>query len=104
MEMLPVAKEILHRLSQDGCWYEAFEHEAVRTSAEAARTRPGYSLQQGAKAIVLRTKKSGGDQEFVMLVFPADLMFDKKKVKAILGVREIRFACVQWRCRPSHTV
>ena len=74
------------------CWYETFEHQPVRTSEEAAATRPGYGLQQGAKAIIVRVKRSKNDKFFVMLVFPADRKFDAKAVKDYFAARDIRFA------------
>lgn len=92
MELHPVTVRITELLSQNGCWFETFEHEPVRTSEQAALTRPGYSLRQGAKAIILRVKKAGAENRFVMLVFPADLRFDKEKVKALFGAKDIRFA------------
>jgi prolyl-tRNA editing enzyme YbaK/EbsC (Cys-tRNA(Pro) deacylase) len=87
----PVTRRITDLLASSGCAYETFEHEPVRTSEEAARTRTGYGLHQGAKAIVVRTK-AGGDTRFLMLVFPADRKFDSKKAKAALSVKDIRFA------------
>ncbi len=79
-------------LDAEACWYETFEHEPVRTSEEAAATRPGYSLRQGAKAIILRVKRSKRDKFFVMLVFPADRRFDGGAVKDYFAARDIRFA------------
>ena len=73
-------------------WYEYFEHEPVRTSEEAAKIRTGYTLAQGAKALIVRVKKSNADKYFAMLVIPGDLKFDIKKVKAILEAKDIRFA------------
>jgi prolyl-tRNA editing enzyme YbaK/EbsC (Cys-tRNA(Pro) deacylase) len=89
----PVTAQINNLLQ--GCWHETFEHEAVRTSEEAARTRPGYTLSQGAKAIIVRVKKSAQDKHFVMLVFPADRAFDSRKVKAYFQAKDIRFATEQ---------
>lgn len=89
----PVTSQITGLLQ--GCWHETFEHEAVRTSEEAARTRPGYTLSQGAKAIIVRVKKSAQDKSFVMLVFPADRAFDSRKVKAYFQAKDIRFATEQ---------
>ena len=57
-----VTGQILDLLDAAGCWYETFVHEPVRTSAEAAKTRPGYGLHQGAKAIILRIKRSKNGQ------------------------------------------
>lgn len=88
----PVTQAILDLLAQNHCWYQAFEHEAVRTSEEAAKTRPGYTLKQGAKAIIVRAKFSGGEKMFLMLVIPADQKFSNDKVKALLGAKDIRFA------------
>jgi len=79
-------------LDAEACWYETFEHEPVRTSEEAAATRPGYTLRHGAKAIILRVKRSKRDKFFVMLVFPADRKFDAKAVKNYFAARDIRFA------------
>lgn len=79
-------------LDAQACWYETFEHEPVRTSEEAAATRPGYALRHGAKAIILRVKRSKRDKFFVMLVFPADRKFDAKAVKSYFAARDIRFA------------
>ncbi|HZQ08330.1 MAG TPA: YbaK/EbsC family protein [Anaerolineae bacterium] len=79
-------------LDENHVWYETFEHKAVRTSEQAARTRPGYTLHQGAKALVLRVKKSNADKFFAMLVMPADCQFDNARVKAVFGARDLRFA------------
>ena len=87
-----VTRSIIAWLDAEGCWYESFRHRPVRTSEEAAQARPGYGLHQGAKAIILRVKRSKRDKFFVMLVFPADRKFDSKRVKAFFKARDIRFA------------
>ncbi|HYN87824.1 MAG TPA: YbaK/EbsC family protein, partial [Ardenticatenaceae bacterium] len=88
----PITCQITTLLTENGCWFETFEHEPVRTSEEAARTRPGYTLRQGAKAIVVRLGSSQRGDSFAMLVMPADVRFDSKKVRQMLGVRTLRFA------------
>ncbi|MSP13984.1 MAG: hypothetical protein EXR62_13640 [Chloroflexi bacterium] len=88
----PITVTIQDLLTQHNLWFETFEHEPVRTSEEAAKTRPGYTLEQGAKAIIIQLRKSGGEKEFAMLVMPADKRFDNTKVKALLGADKIRFA------------
>ncbi|MBI3943674.1 MAG: hypothetical protein HY326_11730 [Chloroflexi bacterium] len=88
----PITTTIQNLLTQHNYWFETFEHEAVRTSEEAAKTRPGYTLEQGAKAIIIQLRKTGGEKGFVMLVMPADKRFDNTKVKALLGADKIRFA------------
>lgn len=90
-----VVEKIIKILTENNFWFEAFEHEPVRTSEEAARVRTGYTLRQGAKAIIIRAKNSEKDKIFVMLVFPADLRFDNEKVKKILNTKDIRFATEQ---------
>ena len=92
MEYHPVTQKITDLLDAAGAWHETFTHEPVRTSEQAARTRPGYTLRQGAKAIVLRVKRTEADKFFAMLVMPADRQFDKARVKAYLTARDLRFA------------
>ncbi len=91
----PLTRQILNLLTGEGCFYESFHHQPVRTSVEAAAARPGYRLNQGAKAIILRVKRSKRDKCFVMLVFPADRKFDSKRVKAHFEARDIRFATAE---------
>lgn len=81
--------DILNLLKETGCWFETFEHEPVVTSQEAAKIRHGYSISQGAKAIIVKMTPK---PEFVMLVLPGDKKFKGSKVKKLLGVRELRFA------------
>jgi len=85
-----VVSRILDSLKQNSCWYETFEHEPVRTSEEAAKTRPGYSLHQGAKAMIVKVK--GRPKGFVMLVLPADLRFDNSRLKVLLEAKDIQLA------------
>ena len=92
MDYHPVVGKIKELIGKNQLWCESFEHEPVRTSEEAAKTRIGYSLKQGAKAMIIRAKNNENDKKFVMLVFPADLKFDNNKVKAALQVKDIRFA------------
>ena len=95
VDLHTVTGKIIDLLDAQGCWYETFQHQAVRTSEEAAAARPGYGLNQGAKAIILRVKRSQGEKFFIMLVFPADRKFDSKRVKAHFNARDIRFASAE---------
>lgn len=88
-----VVSKILNLLQTNNCWHETFQHEPVRTSEEAARTRPGYTLHQCAKAMIVRVKTP--QPKFVMLVLPADLRFDNAKVKSFLSAKDLRFATEQ---------
>lgn len=49
--------DILELLKKNGCWFETFEHEPVVTSEQAAKIRHGYSISQGAKAIIVKIEK-----------------------------------------------
>lgn len=80
---------IVNLLKTNSVWFETFEHEPVRTSEEAAKIRHGYSIEQGAKALIVKVYPS---DRFVMLVVPGNLKFDAKKVNTLLGVRKLRFA------------
>lgn len=87
----PVSTEIVDILRKNKLLFETFEHEAVRTSEEAAKVRHGYSIEQGAKALIVRIK-SKDQNEFVMLVMPAHLRLDTKKAKLYLQIKDLRFA------------
>ena len=89
MQYHSVSGVIVDLLKTNSLWFEAFEHEPVRTSEEAAKIRHGYSIQQGAKALIIKIYPG---ERFVMLVVPGNLKFDEKKVIALLGVRKLRFA------------
>ncbi|MCL4364317.1 hypothetical protein M1328_03700 [Patescibacteria group bacterium] len=92
MDYHPVVYKIRGVLEENHFWFEVFEHGEVHTSKEAAKTRPGYTLGQGAKAMIISAKNNDDDKKFVMLVFPADLRFDNGKVKKALSAKNIRFA------------
>lgn len=88
----PVVAQIISLLEEHYYWFETFEHEPVRTSQEAAKIRSGYSLEQGAKALIVRLKYSKNESKFVMLVLPGDARFDKQKVAEAFKTKDIRFA------------
>lgn len=92
MEYHLLVGEIKTLLQKNSYWFETFEHETVRTSEEAAKVRPNYSLKQGAKAIIVRVKEKGGRKYFSMLVISGDKRFDTDKVKRLLNAKDIRFA------------
>lgn len=87
-----VTNQIIDLLKKNNFWFETFEHEDVRTSKEAAKTRIGFTLSQGAKAIIIRIKLAAGVKKFIMLVLPGDKRFDIDKVKSLLSTKDIRFA------------
>lgn len=88
----PIHTQITDLLQEHSYWFEEFQHEAVRTSEEAAKIRDGYTLQQGAKALIVRIKVPNEGKKFVMLVIPADQKFDSNKTKQVTHAKDIRFA------------
>lgn len=78
---MSVYEIIIARLDENDVTYHAQHHVPTVTSEEAARVR-GVSMHAGAKALVLRGKKSDRHWLFVL---PADLRFDAAKAKAIVG-------------------
>jgi prolyl-tRNA editing enzyme YbaK/EbsC (Cys-tRNA(Pro) deacylase) len=92
MDYHPVTAQILGLLKTHTMWHETFRHEPVLTSEEAAKTRPGYTLHQGAKAIIAKVEHKNKEEKYVMFVIPADLRLDSKKIKTNLDCRSIRFA------------
>jgi len=114
----PTVDKIKKLLDDNHIDYETFEHKEVRTSEEAAKVRHGYSIEQGAKALILKAKRNsvgegivpsrndstsetlrGGikplptkTNEYVMIVLLANLRLDNDKVRSVLGVKEMRFA------------
>jgi len=84
--------QITDLLKKHGVWFETFTHAPVRTSEEAAQVRDGYTLQQGAKAIIVRVKITNTNRKFVMLVIPGDVRFDTGKVKRLFAAKDMRFA------------
>lgn len=92
MDYYPTVKQIIDILKTHAYWYETFTHLPVTTSEEAAKTRPGYTLEQGAKALIVKIEKRNKVTEFCMLVLPAHLKLDSKKIKQSLNIKNLRFA------------
>ncbi len=92
MKYHEVTTQIVNLLKINEVWFETFEHEPVRTSEEAAKIRNGYTIHQGAKALIVRVKISNVNKKFMMLVFPGDARFDTSKVKQLFTAKDVRFA------------
>ena len=89
----PVVSEIKSLIEENSMAFEYMEHAPVRTSEEAAKLRPEYTLSQGAKALIVRIKKrAGGGKFFAMFIVPGDIKFDIKKAKELFNAKDIRFA------------
>ncbi|MGI8647720.1 MAG: hypothetical protein DLM55_09910 [Acidimicrobiales bacterium] len=83
---MSLTDEIEAHLSNLGAPYKILEHEAVTTSADAARVR-GVELSSGAKALLIKAK---GD--YALFVLSAALQVDWKAVKSILSTKDARLA------------
>jgi len=85
-----VSETVFHRLEKlladRGIRYEVMHHEPVYTSQQAAAVR-GTALASGAKALVVK-----GDDQFVMIVLPADRKLASRFVRQTCGWRKLRFA------------
>ena len=92
MQYHPVVQKITNLITLNHFWCETFEHEPVKTSEEAAKVRLGYSLKQGAKAMIVRVKEKESHKYFLMLVLPGDKKINFDKVKKELNAKDIRFA------------
>ncbi|QDU30050.1 Prolyl-tRNA editing protein ProX [Anatilimnocola aggregata] len=66
--------------------YEVLHHAPVFTSEEAAAIR-GTTLASGAKALICKV-----DEQFVLIVLPADRKLASKLAKKALGGKSLRFA------------
>jgi Ala-tRNA(Pro) deacylase len=85
--MPPIVFDRLERfLSSAGVSFDVLRHRPVRTSAEAAEVR-GTPLASGAKALVCKA-----DEQFVMIVLPADRKLASKLVRQTQGWKSLRFA------------
>lgn len=79
-------EEIINFLDKNNIAYEVIEHEPVFTSEQAAQVR-GLSLKQGAKSLLLKA-----DKDFILVILPGDKKLDSKKLKNLLGIKNLRFA------------
>ncbi len=81
-----VYKEIVSLLEADKIQYEAYEHEPVTTSEEAAKIR-NTDPHMGAKALVMFA-----DGKPAMVVIAGDQKVDMKAFKKLFNVRDLRMA------------
>jgi Ala-tRNA(Pro) deacylase len=81
-----VFERLRTKLETAGVPFDVLRHAAVFTSEEAAAVR-GTTLASGAKALVCKA-----DEQFVMVVLPADRRLASKLVRKSAGVKSLRFA------------
>lgn len=73
-------------LQGKGVDFSVLQHAPVFTSEEAAEVR-GTSLASGAKALICKA-----DEQFVLIVLPADRRLASKQVRKEASVKSLRFA------------
>lgn len=86
MDSTTVHHRLLELLKSSGATFRVIQHEVTPTSVDSARAR-GEPLGAGAKALVVRA-----DDQFCLLVIPADRKLDSKLAKKSLGAKSLRFA------------
>ncbi len=101
-------ESIIGVLKANSIDYLEIDHDPVYTSVEAAKVR-GLSLDEGAKSLLLKAK-----DKFILVVLSGSKKLDSKKLKKVLGVKDIRFAspaevkdkmgCVVGACYPFGSV
>src|SRR5438093_4104242 len=81
-----VFERLTELLSQKAIPYDVLRHAPVFTSEEAAAVR-GTPLASGAKALICKV-----DQQFLMVVLPADRKLASKLVRKAAAAKSLRFA------------
>ena len=81
-----VYEQIVAMLKNSHILFDAYEHEPVRTSEEAAKVR-NTNPHEGAKALVFYAEGKP-----LMIVLPGDLKVDMKEFKHQFDVRDLRMA------------
>ena len=84
--MEQIFKEIINLLNKNNISFKLFEHEPTPTSKDAARVR-GTKEEQGAKAIILRSKG-----QFYLCVLPGNKKIDLKKLRLIIKQKSLSLA------------
>lgn len=80
--------EIKDLLDSKNISFRHITHDTIgRDSLSASKTR-GTDISRGAKALVLETK----DKKIFQVVISADLRLDLKKVKTVLGQKNVSLA------------
>jgi Ala-tRNA(Pro) deacylase len=84
--MTSVLDRLQAKLQAAGVAFDVLRHAPVFTSEEAAAVR-GTSLASGAKALICKA-----DDQFVMIVMPANRRLAGKLLRKSAGVKSLRFA------------
>lgn len=80
-------ENVLRILNEKRIGFKRTEHEAVRTSEEAAKIR-GVELKTGVKAMLLKTAEG----KFIMVLIEADKRVDLKKIAGMEKTKKLSIA------------
>lgn len=83
-----VLQKILTLLKNSNIEFKHQTHETINRDSVSASKIRGSNLNQGAKALILKTKS----KKFVQMVLPANLRLDLKKAKLLVGEKNISLA------------
>jgi Ala-tRNA(Pro) deacylase len=83
---MPTVFELLEQKLSGVVPFEVTRHAPVYTSEEAATIR-GTTLASGAKALICKA-----DDQFVLIVLPADRRLASKLLRKSFGTKSLRFA------------
>lgn len=89
-EDLSVFDNIIYYFENEGLEYDLLEHDHVHSSEEAAKIR-NTSLEEGAKALVLKGKRDDVKKYFMCIV-SGDKKLDLKKIKELTGFPKVSLA------------
>ncbi len=78
-------KKILHLLDENNINYKHLEHEEIKKDSKSAAVVRGTKLEQGAKALILKTKSG----KLIQAVLPANRRLDLKKIKRLLNEKNV---------------
>jgi len=84
---MEVFEKIINLLKENKIGFEVLEHDFVHTSKDAAKTR-GNTIQQAAKALILKTKS----EKYFMLIVPGNMKAKLKTVKQLVGEKNVSLA------------
>lgn len=84
-------KKIQKTLESRSIPFEQFAHEHVHTSKDAAKIR-GNTLDQAAKAIVIRIKNREGNHVFIQGVLSGSKKINMKVLKKLINAKSVSLA------------
>jgi len=84
--MTGVFDQVSRLMTAKSIGFDVIRHHPVFTSEEAAAAR-GTPLASGAKALICKA-----DEQFLMIVLPADRKLASKAVRKSAGIKSLRFA------------